>query len=192
MTAEALDRLRPDLDLLVGYLCQMSGTTSYEDAITALRVGFHDKRTSPAAWLHRVAEGLYPAAQQNSVDPEMFYEILGLISTREQFDAALASLPDESVPQIQKFLIFVLKDYLPSQKVRSQALARMLPQRRSGGAKPKMPDKATRNAICKKIASLVKAGVPKGDAQRRAVGEFGIKLRMIQTIWAERDNSLIK
>jgi|SRR5579871_493306 len=186
MELETQKTLQEMFDQVVEHLCRMSGTKSYEEAIAALRMQFRDKNTSPAAWIHKVARGLYPTNESDSVNPEFFYEILGMIDTKAKSDAVLASLPEEAAPEIEKFLKFLLKEFLPTQRLAAQKLVKALPQRRTGGPKSKMPSEAKRRQICHEIIELHAKGVSKGDAQKRASLKWNIPLRSIQRIWALR------
>jgi hypothetical protein len=186
MELETQKRLQGSLDQVVEHLCRMSGTKTYEDAIAALRVQFRDKNTSPAAWIHRIAREAYPTNEPDSVRPEYFYEILGLIDTRQKANAVLASLPQDATPQIERFLKFLLKEFLPNQRRAAQEFVKQLPQRRSGGAPSKMPSQAECLEICNEISKLHAAGVLLGTAQQRAAKKWNKSVRVIQRIWAER------
>jgi hypothetical protein len=186
MELETQKRLETVLDQVVEHFCRMSGTKNYEEAITALRTQFRDKNTSPAAWMQRIALEAYPTNEPDSVDPERFYEILGLIDTREKFDVVLASLPEEAAPEAEKFLKFLMKEFLPNQRLTAQELVKALPQRRAGGPKPKVLAEAKCRQICDEIIELHAKGVSIGDAQRRAAQKWNIALRSIQRIWGGR------
>ncbi|WP_353061948.1 hypothetical protein RBB77_11590 [Tunturibacter psychrotolerans] len=186
MELETLKKFEPMLDQVVEYFCRMSGTKSYEEAIAVLREQVRDKSTSPAAWLHRVAREVYPTSEPDSVDPAQYYEILGMIDSREKYSTVFASLPEEAVPEIEIFFKFLLKEFLPAQRLAAQGLTKALPQRRTGGRKSKMPSEATCRKICAEIIELHAKSVLIGDAQRRAVKKWKIPLRSIQKIWAKR------
>jgi hypothetical protein len=188
MKPETQKRLQGLFDQVVEHLCGVSGTKNHEEAIAALRMQFQDKRTSPAAWMHGIAREIYPTNEPDSVRPENFYEILGLIDTREKSDAILASLPEDVAPEIEKFLKFVLKDFLPSQRLAAQELAKHLPQRRGGGAPSKMPSRAESRLICAEINKLHGEGVLLGAAQQRTANKWNKSVRMIQRVWADRAN----
>jgi hypothetical protein len=173
------------LDQVVEHFCRVSGTTTYEEAIAVLRTLFRDKNTSPAAWLHKIALETYPTNEPDSVDPERFYEILGLIDTREKFDSILANLPEEDTPKAEKFLKFLLKQFFPTQRAAAQELVKALPPR-AGGAKSTMPSEAECRQICDEISELHAKGVPKGTAQKRAAQKWNRSLRTIERIWASR------
>lgn len=184
MTPETQKRLQPLLDQLVDHFCRICGANSYEEAIAALRQKlFRNKETSPAAWFHKIARETYPTSEPDTVQPEYFYEILGLIDTRDRWNSVFAGLPEDSTPEIERFLKFILKVFLPSQKSAAQELANNLPQRRSGGPHSKMPSPEKCREICDWISGL--KGVSMGDRQRRAVARFGPTFRMIQTIWSK-------
>jgi hypothetical protein len=187
MKLETQKRLGELFERVVKHLCLVSGTKSYEDAIGLLRSQFRNSGTSPAAWLHRMAQEIYPMNEPDSVDPERFYDILGLIDTREKAHAVLAGFPEEAIPQIEQFLKFLLKEYLPGQRLAAQEMVKALPQRRSGGPKPTMPGEAECRQICDEIFDLHRRGVPKGNAQRRAAQKRKLSLRTIQRIWAQRE-----
>jgi hypothetical protein len=183
MTSETQKRLRPLYDQVVEHFCRVNGSKNYEEAVSALRENvFRNKETSPAAWIHQIARQAYSTNEPDTIPIENFYEVLGLIDTREKSDFVFASLPEDSAPQIERFLRFILKDFLPSQKAAAQELAKRLPQRRSGGADPKLPNPEERRKIWNWISELNRKGVTWGDAQRRAAAKFALKLRMIQTI----------
>jgi hypothetical protein len=189
MDLETQERLAGMFDQVVEHLCRVVGTTSYEEAIAVLRTQFQDKNTSPAAWLHGIAPAVYPTNEPDSVDPGRFYEILGLIDTREKSDAVLASLTQDAAPQIESFLRFLLKEFLPAQRLTAQELAKHLPQRRGGGAPSQMPGQAERREICNEISKLHAEGVLLGAAQRRAATKWNKSVRMVQRIWAQRGHN---
>ena len=191
MEPETQKRIQELFGQVVELLCRMSGTKGHEEAIAALRMQFHDKETSPAAWVHGIAKTIYPTKEPDSVNPEKFYEILGLIDTREKSDAVLASLPEDAAPEIERFLKFVLKEFLPSQRLAAQKLVKQLPQRRGGGAPSKMPSPAECRQICAEINKWHGQGVSLGVAQQRAADKWNKSLRMIQRVWAKRSNYLI-
>ncbi len=185
MTPETRKELWELLDKVIEVLCLVSGTKSYDGAIAVLRTGFHDKNTSPAPFLHALARKIYPTKEPDSVNPEHFYEILGLIDTKEKMDSVLASLPEEGAPEIREFLEFLLKVYFPSQRAAAQELAKQLPHL-PGGAPTKMPGPEVCWQICDEINAKHRQGVQLGIAQRQAAEKWNLKPRMIQRIWAAR------
>lgn len=187
MTEETQKRLRPKFDQMIGLFAAMSGSDSYEDAIAMLRQQFQDKNTSPAPWLHKIARQMNPADQPDSVDPELFYEILSLIDTEEKALAVFNSLPEEGAPQIEDFFSFLLNEFFPSMKSDAHRMAKRLPQRRDGGRPSTVPGDEECQAICNEISKLERDGLKRGDAQRRLAARKGLKLRTIQRIWAARN-----
>ncbi|WP_353071480.1 hypothetical protein [Tunturiibacter gelidiferens] len=186
MELETQKKFKPMLDQVVELFCRMSGTKSYEEAIAVLRPQFLDKSTSPAAWMHRIAREAYSTNERDTVDPTQYYEILGMIDTREKFSTVFASLPEEAVPEIEKFFKFLFKEFLPTHRLAAQELTKALPQRRTGGRKSKMPSEAICRKICAEIIGLHAKGVSKGDAQQRAAQKWKMSKRMIEKIWADR------
>lgn len=194
MTEETLRRLEPKFSRVIDLFCSMSGADSFQAAIAALGEPFRDANTSPAPWLHKVARELisklFPTAEQDSVRPEYFYEILGLIDTEEKFNATLASLPEEASPQIETFLDFLVKDFLPSQRSAAENLAKRLPRRRAGGRPSTSDDEAECVKICDAIQRLERAGVSRGTAQKQVAAKTGKSLRTVQRIWGKRANDI--
>jgi hypothetical protein len=174
------------LDQVVEHFCRATGTTSYEEAFASLRTLFRDRSASPAAWIHALAQHIYPANGPDSVDPEQFDEILGQIDTREKCDSVLANLPEEEVPKAEKFLDALLKQILPAQRASAQNLVKALPPRRTGGPKSTIPSEAKCRQINKEISKLHADGVSLGTAQRRVATKWGKSLRTVQRIWALR------
>lgn len=191
MKPETQKRIQDLFDPVVEHLCHVSGAKNYEEAIAALCMQFRDKKTSPAAWIHGIAREIYPTNEPDSVNSEKFYEILGLIDTKEKSDAVLASLPEDAAPAIEGFLRFMLKEFLPSQRLAAHELTKHLPQRRGGGAPPKTPNQAECRLICAEINKRHGQGVLLGVAQQRAADKWNKSLRMIQRVWAKRANYLI-
>jgi hypothetical protein len=191
MEAETREKLEAVLEQVVKHFCRMSGTENYEQAIALLSTQFRDKTTSPAAWIHRLAREAYPTADPDSVDPAQFFEILGMIDTRDKFDLVFAALPEEAAPEVERFLKFLLKEFLPARRLAAQKLVKALPQRRTGGRKSKMSSETKCRQICDEIIELHAKGVLIGDAQRRAVKKWKISLRTIQKIWADRGKTAL-
>ena len=123
--------------------------------------------------------------------PSSLFEILGLIDTREKFNAVCASLPEEAAPEIERFLKFFLREFLPSRRFAAQELAKRLPPRRDGGPKQKMPSQDICSQICDYISKKHADGVLLGTAQAQAAKKWNKSLRMIQRIWAQRRANLI-
>jgi hypothetical protein len=98
----------------------------------------------------------------------------------------LAALPEGSVPEIERFLKFLLKDFLPSQRSAAQRSVKHLPQRRSGGAPSKMPNPADCRKICDEMNELHHKGVLLGVAQKQVAKKWIKSVRMVQRIWAQR------
>jgi hypothetical protein len=186
MKKETEERLLPKYEKVIGLFSAMSGADSYEASIRMLQEECRNGSTSPAAWLHKRAREIYPTDQPDSVRPEFFFEILTMIDSREKAMAVFAALPEEEAPKIEEFLDFFLKEFAPSLRSNAKLLAKKLPQRRSGGPHSKMPSREVCRAICDEIQALERKGVQRGIAQRRVADKRGLKLRMVQRIWAAR------
>jgi hypothetical protein len=186
MELETRQRLTASLDKVIHYFCRLSGTQSYEEAFAALRVQFADKGTSPAPWIHKVAQKAFPTNELDTIDPTQFHEILGVIDTREKMNFVLATLPDEAAPKIEEFLGFLLNEFFPNQKAVAQQIATTLPQRHTGGRKSRMPSTEVCRQICGYISALHHDGALMIGAQNRAASKFDLSLRMIQRIWSAR------
>ncbi len=178
MNDEVLNR-RQAFDAVIEYFQAICGTNDYEGAIAMLKEQFRDKEASPAHWLHKLARGIYPANPPDTVQPEHFYEILGMIDTREKHDAIFSQLPG---PEVDKFLKFLLKDFLPAVRSNAQLMAKKLPQRRNGGPKPKMPSEEKCREIFDEIEQLHRKNVKRGIAQRRLAERTGLSVRTVQRI----------
>jgi hypothetical protein len=183
MDVKTQERLQVLLDKAVNYVCLVAGT-SYEEGIAAIRPYFQDAKTSPAAWLYKFVRWMYPTKEPDSVRPELFYEILGLIDTREKFNAVFASLPEHETPELERVLNIFLKKVLPGIRFVAWQLTKILPQRRGGGRPPKIPSPEDCRKICNEISE---AHRPLMTAQKQAAQRWRLKLRMIQTIWADHD-----
>lgn len=195
MTTETQQRLTSLVEKVIGVLCAITRTDSYEEAIAWIRPTFQDKSTSPAPWLHKSAREivgkLFPDVPPDSVNPEFFYEILGLIDTREKMRLLLPHFPEEAAPMAEQFLNYLLKDYFPSVRSRADEMRSSLPQRRAGPKQPwKMPDQQKCREICSAILKLQGDRVKLGVAQRRLAAREGLNIRMVQRIWADRDKYL--
>jgi hypothetical protein len=90
-------------------------------------------------------------------------------------------LPEEKAPQIEAFLDFVLKQFLPQLKTNAKLMRKVLPQRHDGGPNPKMPPEEECRSIYDEIEKLAKT-VKRGIAQRRLAERKGLSLRMVQRI----------
>jgi hypothetical protein len=84
MKEETEKRLWPKYTKVLGYLCAMSGAESYGQAIKALQADCWDKNTSPAPWLHKKARETYQTDEPDTVQPELFSEILTEIDSPEK------------------------------------------------------------------------------------------------------------
>jgi hypothetical protein len=183
ITPESLQRLLPKLEKVLSALGAVHGTASWEEAIALLREQCRDKSTSPAPWLQKMAHGIDSTIETDPAIAEHFYEILGLIDIKEKAIAVLESLPEDSVPRIDKLLDLFWKEILPGQRVAAKQALKHLPQRRSGGPKLKMPDASDCQKICDEINSLHSQGVLLGAAQKRMAKKWKQKPRMIEEIW---------
>jgi len=161
MKLETQKKLQVLLDKAVDYVC-LAGGMSYEEGIAAIRPHFRDEKTSPAACLHKLVRWTYPTKEPDSVRPGLFYEILGLIDTREKFNSVFASLPENETPEIERVLNIFLKKILPFVRFTASQLTKILPQRRAGGARSKMPSQEDCCQICNKIRKDKRSGVPLG------------------------------
>ena len=185
MTPETHKKLQQMVDQIWEYLCGATGSENYEAGIAALRENIR-KTPSLAVLSHEVPRRTYPMIQLDSIRPENFYDILGLIDNKEKAQTVLRELPEDAAPEIEKALRWMLKEWLPSLRSNAQSMAKHLPQRRGGGAPSKMPNEAECREICAKINKLYGEGTPLGKAQQRAAMEKGKSLRMVQRIWAQR------
>jgi hypothetical protein len=177
-------RLQKKFDEIMDRL-SLAGGVSYEDAMTSIRPYIRDKNPLLVALLSGAVQDMSPASESGSFSPEYFNENAEKIDTREKMYSLFASLPDEAAQEFEQFLNNVLKKILPSQRLKLQQLAAHLPAD-PGGAPSKMPNKSDCRKICDYISKLHKERVLLGDAQRQAAKKWGLKLRMIQRIWAKR------
>lgn len=194
MEPEAQQRLRVLVDRIFAHVCAANGLDSYEELVAAVQDETQDKNTSPAPWLHKTArtlardgaKDLQEMYGEDSVDPGQFYEILGLINTKEKLLAPLADFPDASVQSLERVLTFVLKRVLPAARVASKLRVKHLPQFRRGGAPSKRPGAEECRQICDEIGALHRKGVLLIPAQRQTALKWNKSPRMIQMIWADR------
>jgi hypothetical protein len=185
MRVETADRIQRLADRLWEYFCSISGAANYEASIKTLRENAQ-QYPSFAVWAHRWVRENYPTPQLDTIQPENFPDILGLIDSREKFGAVIIQLPEEAAPEMEKFLEWMLKECLPSLRAGAQSMVKHLPQRRGGGRPTTMPSPAKCRQICKDITKLHGSGVPLGLAQNRISTKEGISIRMVQRIWAAR------
>ncbi|HZQ44946.1 MAG TPA: hypothetical protein VFA99_16965 [Acidobacteriaceae bacterium] len=185
MTEEAQRKLQPTYEKVIEHLLAISGADSYEEAIARLRRECQDKNRSPAPWLHKLAREMYQRDEPDSVRPEFFYEILGMIDTREKATAIFAAFPDEDVPKIEHFLSFVLKELLPDWRSNAERMVGILPYHRGGGRPPTMPSEEECRSICHEVERLKRDGVKTGFAQQRIADRTGLSLRTVQRICAK-------
>ena len=189
MKEETQKRLKPTFDKVIDLFVVTSGADSYEAAIAKLREQCRDKVTSPAPWLHKIARQIYRTDKPDSVKPDNFYEILGLIDTREKATAVFVKLPEEGVPEIEKFFSFLLKVFFPSLRLGSK-IFKKLPQRRGGGRPPTMPSEDECRAIYGEVEVLDRKRVLRGIAQRRVADKYGLSLRMVQRICSAQEKKV--
>ena len=187
MTPETCDRLVGLVAQVWSYLCNMAGEESYEGSIKTLRQNVQAFPSMPFL-LHDIAHELYPTKERDTINPANFVDILGLVDTKEKLRSVLAELPEDAGPQLEKFLLWLLKSWLPSMRANAQWMAKHLPQRRAGGPPKKMPGPAECRRICEEINELHGKGVLLGVAQKRIAMREELSLRMVQRIWAERKN----
>jgi hypothetical protein len=193
MNAENQKKLRAMRDKIIDSLNRAKGFSNYEEAIALIREIVRDKTTSPAPFLHRWARELYPVTPPDTVEPESFYEILGLIDTTEKLDATLAGMPDESYHMIEVFLQWVWNECLPAMKADAQKTAKGLPQYHRGGPKhTKMPDDDLCLVIWNEILEEYRLTGVMGEADRNVALKRRLTLRMIQRIKATAKQLLKK
>ncbi|MBS1800476.1 MAG: hypothetical protein JSS95_11700 [Acidobacteria bacterium] len=109
------------------------------------------------------------------------------VRTREQITALLDDEPEPSVSKLWAFeSVLQYAPFLLNRLVRKIAkdATKGLPGSPSG-PKPVVDD-SQKQAICHYIGGLYAAGVSLTDAQKRAAMRWGISLRSVQRIWAER------
>jgi hypothetical protein len=127
-----------------------------------------------------------------SIQPEQFYAILGLIDSREKAYNILLTLPEEAVTDVERLLGFMLKELLPSIRTQAQATVDALPYKRSGGPKTSsMPE----FSVCREISVTIemlhsKQGVGKVIAQQQMADKYDLSLRTVQRIWHDREKYL--
>jgi hypothetical protein len=184
MKEETRRRLQPTYEKVIEHLVAISGADSYEGAIARLRRECQDKNTSPAPWLHKLVRAMYQTDQPDSVRPEFFYEILGMIDTREKATAIFAAFPDDDAPKIEHFLSSVLKDLLPDWRSNAERMVDTLPYHRGGGRRTTIPGEEECRSICNEIEKLKKDGVKTGVAEQRIADRTGLNLRTVQRIRA--------
>jgi len=185
MTEETYKKLKPMLDQLWGYVLKAAGFDGYQAGFSALQEQ-GQRNSSFGNVVQDFAQQVYPEISGNSIDPEKFAAILGLIDTPEKAEAVFRSLPEEQAPELEKFLRWFLKEWLPSQRAYAQSMAKHLPQRRAGGAPSTIPSDEECRDICNEISSLHRKGVSLGLAQRRLARKRALSLRTVQRIWAQR------
>jgi hypothetical protein len=183
MTPENLQRIVARAEKVLKSLGAARGVESYDEGLALLREQFRDKTASPAAYLHKLVPQIYPMTEPDTVRPELFYEILGEIDTREKAIAKLVLLPDSSVPELERFLEFCVKELLPGMRSSAAQVVKYYPYHRGGGRPLKMPGEADCRKICIHIRELLADGVLLGGAQKRIGKRWGKKTRMIDEIW---------
>jgi hypothetical protein len=189
-------RLQKTIDKLWEHVVNAMGVESYEAFIASIKTAFQNPNTSPAAWIHGLARArareLFPADETDSLQPEQFYAILGLIDTREKAYRILLRLPEEAVPRIDRLLDFMMKELLTAIRSQAQAIVDEFPSKRGGGPKTSsMPSFAVCREICETIQKLhSKDGVAKGLVQQQMKDRYNLSLRMVQRIWHDRKKYL--
>jgi hypothetical protein len=185
MKAEPVVKLMELFDAVAVDFCKMVGATDYDAAMAIFIPQVRAEGIHFAFWVYGLARKWYPMNEPDSVLPERFVEILGLIDSKTKVKSSLASLPDEAVPQIEAFLSFVRRDLFPTIRESMFSTGRLLPFRHIGGRPTTRPDDDTCREICKQIDDLRQQGVKLGVAQQRIVERYGFKLRSIQRVWRE-------
>jgi hypothetical protein len=184
MNDENQRRIRDLVTEAFGYMVRASGFRNNEEGMAAIREQFRDPATSPAAWIHKQAEAIYPGCAGNTIKPEQFFDILGFIGTEEKLTSLLTSGPDEYFPRIEAFLLWLVKEYLPSMRTQAQTAAKELPQFRRGGPKVQMPDASVRREIYEEIMREYGRTGSMTEAQTHVARKRKLNVRMIQRIKA--------
>jgi hypothetical protein len=190
MKTEEADRLLAMHDQLWEHLRRAGGVESYEEVIARVCEEVREKETSLAPWLHKMARAMYRGNELDSIQPEDFYAILGLIDNREKARAVLLSLPDEMASEIEQGVTFVLKEVLPTLRTHAQSSIKHLPYRRSGGPKPTMPSDEECLEIYDEILAEYRETGLMGEAERNVALKRKLNVRMVQRIKKECQDRL--
>ena len=186
MKTETCEGLLKLVDQVWEYFGRMSDTTGFDESMKALREGAQ-QYPSLAVLGHQIARECYPMPQPDSVQPERFPDIIGLIDNKQKFLTVLRQMPEESAPELEKVLLWMLKEWLPSIRLGLGAMVKQLPQRHAGGRPNEMPNPEDCRVICEEISKLHKGGLELGVAQKRLADRTGTSKRTIQRIWADRE-----
>jgi hypothetical protein len=181
MKEETAKRLWPKYELVLGYFRAMSGEKTYDQAIEAVQAECWNPNSSPAPWLHKKAREIYQTHEQDTVQPDLFPQYLAEMDSLEKARAVFVSLPEEEVSQIEAVLDFLLKTFLPQTKANAKRVGTVLPQRRDGGPKSKMPPEEDCRTIYDEVERLARS-VGRGVAQGRVAKRKKLSLRMVQRI----------
>jgi hypothetical protein len=185
MNAEYQEMIRVLVREAFGPLSKATGFKSYNEAIVALREEFRNNAASPALWIHKQVEEVYPACQGNTVDPKAFLDILGIIDTEDKLVAVTREMPDEEFPIIQKFLLWFTKEFLPARRAAAKLMLKHLPQYRRGGPKVIMPSDSECRQIFKEVMEEYSKSGSMGEAQMTVARKKKVNVRMIQRIKAK-------
>ena len=184
MDPGTLARVRLKFDEMMDCLCSAAGI-SYEDAMAAIAPHIENQD----AFFLRVLSDSTRSIRPPGTDfaPAAFStENLEKINTREKFLTMVGSMPEQAAPEIEGFFNHVMKEVLPSHRGALEKMAEQLPH--NPGGRPSMrPSPEACLKICNKISDLHRNGLGKIKAQQRAADEWGLTLRMVQRIWAERN-----
>jgi hypothetical protein len=186
MSPEWSTRLQERLDSFMDCFVKATGCSDWTETISTLKVQVAQK-PSFAVFAHEMAQD-HPATVGNTVDPNLFGQILRLIETPELYKQTVVGFSDEEAAQLDSVLEQLMTQELPATRQRMTMFARGLPQRRAGGRPPEVDNPEKADQICSDIAQLVRDGLSPGKAQKRVAGKYGFSARLIRRIWQDRKN----
>jgi hypothetical protein len=189
MKAANQKRIREMLLEIFGPLSKARGYKNYEDAVNVFREEFRDKGTSPAAWLHKQAKEAYPLCHSNSIQPEQFGDILGMVDNIDTLVSATDAMSDDDFPAIEAALHWMLREFLPSKRAEGASMKKHLPQYRRGPGKRKMPSDAECLKIYNEFLHEYAENGSVGEAQRNVARKRKLNPWMIQRIRARYKRS---
>ena len=138
-------------------------------------------------WVLEEARLQSPIKEPDSLQPEMFEQVLGLLVQDEDIlIKALKCMPEEAAPTIETALRYIRSEFIPRNRDNARILSKELRGPPAGG-RPKSPITDENKAkICREIEKLRSQGVAIGIAQQRMADKYNLKLRTVQEIWQKR------
>lgn len=162
ITPKTLRSLQHQMDRLRQIITRSADAADFTSAIRSIQAGA-TVMPSLEVFVHDMAEQMMPEATQgNTVQPQLFAQILGLLDTEEKCDSILANMSEPEGRLLNEHLGQLLHGVLPDMRKVGLETLKQLPHRRGGG-REKVIDEERAEKICQRVAKLHQYGVSKSS-----------------------------